>query len=426
MPEVVAFCRAKRRGLTVCVLATATCCLLYMQIGEAGLASDLRAAADELEYNLDYDRALELRQQAVVAAPNDPATYRALAATYLLEIGFRRGAVTVDSFLTNGATQVDRYEPAPELARGFRANADRALALAERAVRERPNDADAHYQLAATIALVTSYSATVDGRLFQAVKAARRAYAESVRALKLDPRRRDAALIIGTYQYVVSTLSFPTRLIARFLGFGANKARAIRMVEEAAQEPGTQQTDARLALVLIYNGERRFDEALEILRTLQARYPRNRLLWLEAGATAYRVGRFAEAETSLNEGFLKLATDRRARSFGEEALWHYKRGAVRLALGRRDEAAVDLRQALTMPGRKWVYGRAHSEIGKLADLAGDRSAARREYRVAVQLANSDNDDEGMGVAKQLLDVPYEPPGDGSRSDVAESDTRSPR
>src|SRR5262249_3538317 len=210
MPKVLALCRAKRRRLTVCVLATAICCLLYMQIGEAGLASDLRAAAAELEYNLDYDRALELRQQAAAAAPSDPAAYRALAATYLLEIGFRRGAVTVDSFLTNGATQVDRYEPPPELARGFRANADRALALAERAVRERPNDADAHYQLAATIALVTSYSATVDGRLFQAVKSARRAYAESVRALKLDPRRRDAALIIGTYQYVVSTLSFPT------------------------------------------------------------------------------------------------------------------------------------------------------------------------------------------------------------------------
>ena len=34
--------------------------------------------------------------------------------------------------------------------------------------------------------------------------------------------------------------------------------------------------DAKSALVLLYNRERRFDEALKTVRELQARFPRNR------------------------------------------------------------------------------------------------------------------------------------------------------
>lgn len=61
------------------------------------------------------------------------------------------------------------------------------------------------------------------------------------------------------------------------------------------------------------------------LAELQRAYPRNRLLWLEAGATALRGGRAAEAESQLNAGLRMLAADKRQRMFGEEALWYEKR-----------------------------------------------------------------------------------------------------
>ena len=68
--------------------------------------------------------------------------------------------------------------------------------------------------------------------------------------------------------------------------------------------------------------------------------------------------------------------------FGEDALWHYKRGTARAALGRTADAQQDLKAALDREGRKWVYGRTHLELGKLALKAGNRTTAREEFQTA--------------------------------------------
>jgi tetratricopeptide (TPR) repeat protein len=198
----------------------------------------------------------------------------------------------------------------------------------------------------------------------------------------------------------------PVRMMAYVVGFGGGKDVGLRMIEEAARHPGEGQTDARFALVLLYNREQRYDDALRVLRQLQESFPRNRILWLEAGATALRAGRAAEAERLLNEGFQRLAADKRPRMLGEEALWHLKRGAARVALDRRQDAEADLRRALAVEARKWVTGRAHAELGKLADLGGDRATARREFQRAAALADEDNDPAGAAAAERWVDSPY--------------------
>jgi len=57
-----------------------------------------------------------------------------------------------------------------------------------------------------------------------------------------------------------------------------------------------------------------------VLEALQQRFPRNRLLWLEQGATALRAGHAADAARALETGFRKFSTDTRPRMPGEEAL----------------------------------------------------------------------------------------------------------
>ena len=74
------------------------------------------------------------------------------------------------------------------------------------------------------------------------------------------------------------------------------------MIEDAAAYAGDNQTDARLALVLLYNRERRYDDALKQLALLRERFPRNRLVWLETGSTNLRAGRPAEAARVLADG----------------------------------------------------------------------------------------------------------------------------
>ena len=235
-----------------------------------------------------------------------------------------------------------------------------------------------------------------------AFRAAKEAYEEHEKVLELAPQRKDAGLIVGTYRYIVASLSLPLRWVAYMAGFGGNRDRGVKLIEEAAAYGGDNTTDARFALLLLYNREKRYDDALAQLGRLRANYPRNRLVWLETGSTALRAGRYAEAEKFLAEGYAKFSDDRRTRMFGEEAVWLYKRGAARAGLGRAAEAEADLRHALSLPGRNWVYGRARLELGKLALQAGSREAARTEFGTAAALADSDNDPTTAADARRLM------------------------
>jgi hypothetical protein len=88
--------------------------------------------------------------------------------------------------------------------------------------------------------------------------------------------------------------------------------------------------------------------------------------------------------------------------FGEDALWMYKRGAARAALGQGAGAEADLNRAIATAGRKWVHGRAHFELGKLALKRGDRARANEHLRSAVTFCESDNDGAVADEAKRLL------------------------
>jgi len=160
--------------------------------------------------------------------------------------------------------------------------------------------------------------------------------------------------------------------------------------------------DALFALVLVYNRERRYDEALQVLQELRRRYPRNRLVVLEAGATALRGGRSQQADDLLSEGLAGLAREQRPRIPGEEALWRYKRGAARVALGRTEEALTDLRMASGADSQEWVRGRARVELGRLALKRGDRGAAAVEAQQAETLCSRGNDPICIQDARALL------------------------
>ena len=112
---------------------------------------------------------------------------------------------------------------------------------------------------------------------------ARRAYNLHERVLAAAPQRVDAGLIVGTYRYLVASLVLPARWLAYMVGFGGGKEKGLALIEAAASHPSLSQTDARFALVLLYNREGRFAAAETQLAELRRRYPRNRLLWLESG-----------------------------------------------------------------------------------------------------------------------------------------------
>jgi len=391
-------------GVRVIVpLVASIVCALAVQSTDPSRAAALRAQAFEAAYNLDHDRALELFEKALAASRDDLASHRGIALVQLLEITFARGTIAVEEFLSDTRPAGSLPPPPAKPAQTFHAHIDRAFEISEAWARTRPQDVEAHYQLGAVLGLLASYTGTVEGRTFAAFRVAKRAFDEHERVLALDPARQDAALIVGTYRYVVSTLWGPTRVMAYLAGFGGGRERGLALVETAAQYGSDARVEAKLALIVLYNRERRYDEAFDVLTELRGHYPRNRLLWLESAATALRAHRAAEADALLVEAMDRFGTDTRPRAFGELALWRYTRGLARLELGDLQGARTSLTQALEGDARTWVRARTHLALGRVAERTGDRAGARTAYETAARLADTGRDPAAAADARARMD-----------------------
>src|SRR3954466_7881680 len=231
-------------GAAACALFV----LLTAHPARGNAASEaLRAKAALHTYNLEHDAALATFREAVAADPHDAGAYRGLASSLWLSITFRRGNMTVDDYLgrPNKPNATPLPNPPADAVSGFKEAIDKATALARARIARDPKDADAHYQLGAAVGLRASYTATVDGSVSGAFRAAREAYDEHEQVLTIDPRRKDAGLIVGTYRYIVATLALPLRMMAYVAGFGGNREKGLHLIEEAAAYGGENQTDAR-------------------------------------------------------------------------------------------------------------------------------------------------------------------------------------
>jgi hypothetical protein len=381
-------------------------------VGAQPRADDLDAriaAALSAIYNLDRDEALTAARQAVAMAPQASRAHRTLATILWLDALYARGALSVDNYL-GGLTKSrsDLPKPPAALDTEFRHELDVAMSLARAQLDAHPDDVAAMHDLGTAYALQASYTASVEGRVMAAFSTARRAFNLEEEVLDRDPGRLEAGTIIGTYRYTVSSLGLASRMVAYLAGFGGGKARGIAMIESASHT-GPARTEARTALVLIYSREGRHLEAFHLLGDLAAEYPRNRLFVLEEGAAAIRAGKAGEAEAILTRGLAAFDRDSRPKLPGERAMWLYKLGASKISLNHPAEARTDLEAAMRSSPIEWVRGRLNLELGKVADLTGQRQEALARYRAAREIGERTNDPIGAADAGKFMQRPFAMP-----------------
>jgi hypothetical protein len=369
-------------------------------------ARQLQIAFD-LAYNLDHEQAAAVLEQAMRDHPQDASLPRAHATLTWLNLLFRRGMVLVENYLGPVSKDDVKVAAPPTVAStSFQTQVARSIALSEAQLKRRPEDPAAMFELGSALGLQASWAATIDGKVMGAFGSARRAYNLHERVMAVAPNRVDAGLIVGTYRYLVASLMLPARWLAYMAGFGGGKEKGLGLIEAASKYPSLSQTDARFALVLLYNREGRYAAAQTQLAELRRVYPRNRLLWLESGATYLRAGKPAEADAVLTEGLRMLAADKRLRMAGEDGHWLYERGMARVRLRRAADAIADLTEALKHEQLGWVRTRTYLELGKAADLAGNRQGAVAEYTKAQQSAVTSGDADAAAQARRYKVSPY--------------------
>lgn len=388
--------------------ATAPAAGAARRSGEPALDERLTSAYNAM-YNLDTDVAVSTARQAVASAPGVSRAHRTLAMVLWLDVLFQRGAVTVDNYLGGlSKSQLALPKPPAALDSEFKQELNRAISLADTQLRSSPRDVSAMHDLGSALALQASYMASVEGSVMAAFGPARRAFDLEERVLARDARQVDAGTIVGTYRYSVSSLGVAARMMAYLAGFGGGKERGISLIE-AASRKGPGQTEARTALILIYSREGRHLDAYRLLGEMVAEFPRNRLFVLEQGAAAIRAGRAEDAEAILTRGLAAFDRDDRAKIPGERALWLYKRGSARVSLNHAADAQADLVAALGAGPVEWVRGRINFELGRVADLRGQRSEALTRYRAARDIGQLTNDPIVVADALKFIQRPFAMP-----------------
>ena len=353
-------------------------------------------------YDLQFAASYDVLADALAADPRDPAPPRAIAAVTWIELLFSQGVATFEAF-TGQVSKSDVIRPvtSPVLAARFLRRIDEARRLADQQL-ARSDDADGYYQVGATAVLLALYKTTVEGGTLGAFADGRRAVIAMERARERAPGNRETALVLGMSRYTVSTMPWPVRALARLYGLAGDREAALVLLREAAS-PGTEtETDALLLLMIVDNREGHHADALDRLAYLQRAHPRNRLLYLNQGATALAAGRPDVAERLLSAGISRGDWGAAPSVLGETALWFAHRGTARARLHRKVDAEADLRRGIASNPRDWVRGRIQIQLGDLALEAGDRVRARREFEIALDFSRRGGDQVAEKEAMRKL------------------------
>lgn len=402
-------------GAIICLIISAIASSQLMPAGahpkghsareESAEFDRLRMEGFDAIFNLDYGAARERFQQMVQMRPDHPAGYVYLANSVWLEALYQRRRLLSSfyvsrSFYAQGAGS-DRADPKRD--REFNDFIKKALDASASRLRKNPKDAEALYYQASALGLRAAYEASVLRAFTRAIGDANDSILLHRQVLKLDPDYIDAELSIGLYEYVIDTLPFGWRILARVAGLKGSKKGGIARLEKVASKGKYAADDARVVLIGLYTAERDFKRALEMIEALINKYPRNYLFRIERGRTLYRLGQVEDGARQ----FEVLLADQQVSALAADLI-NYQWGEALFEAGKYSEAIEKYRLVKAWPkSDRDLISLSHLRSGQALDVLGKRSEALVEYRAVLGRENVYDSHER---ARQYIKKPYAPSG----------------
>lgn len=367
------------------------------------IASDpLTRSGFEHYYALEYDRALADFEKVQKVHPEDPvAINHVIQAVFFKEL-YKVGALETSLYATNSFVAKKQVKFAPEVQRQFRELSGRALKAAEQRLAADPNDVEALYARGVTHGMRATYLALVDKAWFSALRAAIAARRDHERVLELAPGFADAKTAVGVHNYVSGSLPMAIKIAVSLVGLSGSKKKGIQLLYQAADARGETSADARVALVLFLRREERYDEALKVARSLIAEHPRNFLFATEEGNILNAAGHGPEAIASLRT----VIDDGKKGKYPDPHLEVALFSLAEALKGQRHfaDAADAYEQVPGYPRADTdLKQRAHLYAGQMADAAGQRERATRNYEAAIA---DDPESDHAKLARKYLKSPY--------------------
>jgi hypothetical protein len=365
-------------------------------------ADPQNAAAFDHFYNMDYDSSIQEFTQIQKRHPDDPDAVNHLLTVVLFHELYRIGALSAGEYANDSFVDIKHRNADPRTCDQIKALVEKALAIEEKRLEANPKDAGAFYSRGVTRAEFATYTALIEHAWFSALRNAVGARHDHEKVLELDPHNVDAKLIVGAHNYVVGSLPWGVKAASSMVGLGGSKEKGLEYLHAAATANTETSVDAKIVLVVFLRRERRFDEALQIIRSLEPQYPHNVLFALEDGNLLRVKGQDRDAEAV----YRRVWQDGRN---GKYSGLHYEIAAVALGDLLRSEknyngaaAAYDLMTQVSKPDSELAQ-KAAINAGEMYDLLRKRDLALKRYEAAVAV---DSGSPLAETARKRMKAPY--------------------
>lgn len=394
-------------------LCWATCCLFLSLCGAiAGPGAgaphiDLRSDAFMTEarqafesiYNLDYDEAE--RSLAILRGrfPEHPAPPLYLATVLWLRELFGREELDLDHFVAPGyfKEETDRKMPARQREAFFQ-YLDESRDKSQAVLEADPNNPDARYLLGARHGILASFAITIDRRVGEAFDHGKQAYKLHRRLIDEDPEYFDAYMSVGMYEYIVGSIPWYIKWIARLVGYSGSKERGFEYLGIAAKKGTYVRDDALTLQMVLFIREKRPADALANAQTLFSKYPKNFLLDINQAQILEMLGRNDQAAARFQEILGKA--ERKLPNYRKLPLAKFRLAVARKLeeFGRDEEARAQLERLLASaetPERERTLG--HLLLAEYL-VSADRPREARQHFEAVLKAPPQGDSHSKARA----------------------------
>ncbi len=404
-----------RRGGT---LATACLVCTLINLGSAAgqaapaprKASATATAEDALTrsgydhyYNANYEDAVRDFSKVTEMHPDDPRALNHLLAAVLFRELYRAGALNTtlysgDSFLD----QKRRVEIDAKAREQIKQLADKSEQIADQRIAKNPSDVEAYYTRGVARGLEATYLGIAERAWFSALRNAIGARHDHERVLELNPRFIDAKTVVGIHNYVAGSLPWAVRAAISVVGLSGSRSKGLEYLRTVAGANVETSVDAKVALALFLRREQRYQEAIDVVRTLTAAYPHNFLFALEDANLLKDSGKNQEAL----EAYHRLLGEAERGSFHEPRLEfaHYDLGEILRGRSEYQQAAENYAKAAGVANASPDLRQKCALLaGQMYDLVERRELALTQYQAALNL---DSSSALADSARRYLKQPY--------------------
>lgn len=259
--------------------------VVFIGFGRSALAQNVDAMLDQSfrdMYNLQFDQALQIADQAKATDKTDPMPWVAQASAVLFRELDRLHVLRSDLFISDTAFSArPAYSWNPASKKQF----DDALAGAEQIAQTRigrdKNDVRGLFALTLVNGLRANDAALITKRNMTSLSFTKTSTGFAERLLAISPNYYDAYIATGMGQYLIGSKSAPVRWILRLGGFKGDQEQGIKELTLVSEKGRYLAPFARILLAFNDLRHKNRGEARKKFASLHDQFPSNPLFTQE-------------------------------------------------------------------------------------------------------------------------------------------------